>query len=120
MKKYAILLLVSLVHLVALADPACPDSLCIVQPNGDTLWTYLHGDEFYHWRTTIDGHVIISDVNNYLRYAIVEGDSLRPSEMIAHNIENRSISEQEYINSFSSLSQSNLYKQKYMRLLLWH
>lgn len=104
MKKYAILLLVSLVHLVALADPACPDSLCIVQPNGDTLWTYLHGDEFYHWRTTIDGHVIISDVNNYLRYAIVEGDSLRPSEMIAHNIENRSISEQEYINSFSSIT----------------
>ena len=47
MKKYAILLLVLLVHLTAFAVPACPDSLCIVQPNGDTLWTYLHGDEFY-------------------------------------------------------------------------
>ena len=57
MKKYAILLLVLLVRLTAFAVPACPDSLCIVQPNGDTLWTYLHGDEFYHWHTTIDGHV---------------------------------------------------------------
>lgn len=104
MKKYVILLLVSLVRLSAIAVPACPDSLCIVQPNGDTLWTYLHGDEFYHWRTTIDGYVIISDVNNYLRYAIVEGDSLRPSEMIAHNVENRSISEQAYIDSFSPIT----------------
>ena len=104
MKKYAILLLVSLVHLVALADPACPDSLYVIQPNGDTLWTYLHGDEFYHWRTTIDGHVIISDVNNYLRYAIVEGDSLCPSEMIAHNVESRSFSEQGYVDSFSSIT----------------
>lgn len=104
MKKYAILLLVLLVRLTAFAVPACPDSLCIVQPNGDTLWTYLHGDEFYHWHTTIDGHVVISDMNNYLRYAIVEGDSLRPSEMIAHNVENRSISEQEYIDSFSSIT----------------
>ena len=57
MKKYAILLLVSLVHFVALADPACPDSLYIVQPNGDTLWTYLHGDEFYHWRYADGGCV---------------------------------------------------------------
>ena len=102
MKKYAILLLVSLVHFVALADPACPDSLYIVQPNGDTLWTYLHGDEFYHWRSTIDGHVIICDANNYFHYAIVEDDSLRPSKMIAHNVESRSSTEQEYVDSFSS------------------
>ena len=104
MKKYAILLLVLLVHLTAFAVPACPDSLCIVQPNGDTLWTYLHGDEFYHWRTTIDGHVITRNTNNYFHYAIIESDSLRPSEQIAHNVENRSISEQEYIDSFSSIT----------------
>lgn len=105
MKKYVILLLVLLVNLTAHAVPASPDSLCIVQPNGDTLWTYLHGDEFYHWQSTIDGHVIIRDLDNYFRYAIVEGDSLLPSEMTAHNVECRSILEQEYVNSFSPITQ---------------
>ena len=87
------------INLVTFADSAYPDSLCVVQPNGDTLWTYLCGDEFYHWRSTIDGHVIMRDTNNYFRYAVVEADSLQTSAMIAHNIEERSIAEQEFVNT---------------------
>ena len=83
MKKYVLLLLALLTNLMTFAVPACPDSLLIIQPNGDTLWTYLHGDEFYHWRSTIDGYVIMPDTNNYFRYAIVDADSLRPSNIIA-------------------------------------
>ena len=104
MKKYTILLLVLLIHLVTVADPACPDSLCIIQPNGDTLWTYLHGDEFYHWRSTIDGHVIMRNSNNYFCYAVVNGDSLHPSEMVAHNIEERSVLEQESISTINPIT----------------
>ena len=105
MKKCTILLLVLIVRLVAVADPACPDSLCLIQPNGDTLWTYLHGDEFYHWHSTIDGQVIIRNSNNYFCYAVVEGDSLRSSGMVAHNVESRSISEQDYVNSINPITQ---------------
>ena len=99
MKKYIIFFLLLMQNILVLGVPAIPDSLWVVQPSGDTLWTYLHGDEFYHWRSTIDGHVIIRDTNNYFRYAIVDVDSLRPSDVIAHNIEDRSLSENDYINS---------------------
>ena len=99
MKKYAIIFFSLLQNIIGFAVPAIPDSLWVVQPSGDTLWTYLHGDEFYHWRSTIDGHVIMRDSNNYFRYAIVNIDSLRPSDVIAHNIEDRSLSENDYINS---------------------
>lgn len=100
MKKYLLAFWLIVTNLVVLqAEPACQDSICIVQPNGDTLWTYLHGDEFYHWRSTIDGHVIMRDSNNYFRYAaIVEDSVLRPSTIIAHNAEERNLLEQEYLN----------------------
>ena len=100
MKKYLLAFGLIVTNLVVLrADPACQDSICIVQPNGDTLWTYLHGDEFYHWRSTIDGHVIVRDSNNYFRYAAIAEDSvLRPSTIIAHNAEERNLLEQEYLN----------------------
>ena len=103
MKKYVLLLLALLTNLMTFAVPACPDSLLIIQPNGDTLWTYLHGDEFYHWRSTIDGYVIMPDTNNYFRYAIVDADSLRPSNIIAHNTENRNVLEQAFMDENSAL-----------------
>ena len=99
MKKFVMIFVACFINLVTFADSAYPDSLCVVQPNGDTLWTYLCGDEFYHWRSTIDGHVIMRDTNNYFRYAVVEADSLQTSAMIAHNIEERSIAEQEFVNT---------------------
>ena len=100
MKRYLLAFWLIVTNLVVLqADPACQDSICIVQPNGDTLWTYLHGDEFYHWRSTIDGHVIMRDSSNYFRYATIAEDSvLRPSTVIAHNAEERHLLEQEYLN----------------------
>lgn len=70
MKNYIFIIVALIISLAALADSACPDSLYVTQPNGDTLWTYLHGNEYYHWRTTIDGHVIMRDTNNYYRYVL--------------------------------------------------
>ena len=100
MKKYLLAFGLIVTNLVVLqADPASQDSICFVQPNGDTLWTYLHGDEFYHWRSTIDGHVIMRDSNNYFRYAEIAEDSvLRPSTIIARNMEERNLLEKEYLN----------------------
>lgn len=60
MKKYAIIFFSLLQNIIGFAVPAIPDSLWVVQPSGDTLWTYLHGDEFYHWRSTIDGQILDS------------------------------------------------------------
>ena len=103
MKKIITLITALFTNAIAFSVPAIPDSLFVIQPNGDTLWTHLHGDEFYHWRSTIDGHVIMQDINSYFRYAELEGDSLlKPSNIIARNIEDRNVLEQQYIAQHSN------------------
>lgn len=103
MKKYLLIFAVLCINIATFADPAYPDSIRIIQPDGDTLWTYLRGDEFYHWRSTIDGHVIMRDSNNCFRYAVIDADSLKASNQIAHNVEGRSIIESEFINNNTPL-----------------
>lgn len=43
MKKFVFIFVACFISLAAFADSACSDSLCVIQPNGDTLWTYLRG-----------------------------------------------------------------------------
>lgn len=40
-----------------------------VQPNGDTLRTYLRGDERMHWMMTEDGWQIIDTKSGWYKYA---------------------------------------------------
>lgn len=103
MKKYLFVLWLVITNLLILkADPLYLDSICIVQPNGDTLWSRLQGDEFYHWRSTIDGHVIMRDSINYFRYAQIVGDTiLQPCAIIARNVEDRTPLERGYLNLHS-------------------
>ncbi len=103
MKKCLFVLWLVVTNLLILkADPLYLDSICIVQPSGDTLWSRLQGDEFYHWRSTMDGHVIVRDSNHCFYYAQIAGDTiLQPSTIIAHNVEDRTPLEREYLNLFS-------------------
>ena len=105
MKKYIVAFVALFISIATFSDPARTDSLCVIQPNGDTLWTYLHGDEFYHWRSTIDGYVIVRDTDNYFYYAVVDADSIQASNIIARNLENRSVVEREFVNTNSALVQ---------------
>ncbi len=103
MKKCLFVLLLVVTNLLILkADPLHLDSICIIQPSGDTLWSRLQGDEFYHWRSTVDGHVIMRDSNHCFYYAQIVSDTiLQPSAIIAHNVEDRTPLELEYLNLFS-------------------
>lgn len=42
---------------VLFADPACPDSIQVIQPDGTKLWTMMYGDEFYNWQSATDGTI---------------------------------------------------------------
>lgn len=54
-RKNVIVLFVLLLCSVNLfAVPAYPDSIQVTQPDGTKLWTMIHGDEFYNWRSTTD------------------------------------------------------------------
>lgn len=61
MKKISCIFLFVTFAIVLFADPACLDSMQVTQPDGTKLWTIVHGDEFYNWRSTTDGHIILRD-----------------------------------------------------------
>ena len=79
------------------ADSAYPDSIAITQPDGSTLWTMLHGDEFYHWRSTTDGYVIVSNEQKAMVYAQVQGDTLAPTNIMVNNVQSRNLKEKIFI-----------------------
>lgn len=86
-----------LCSLIVLADSACPDSIQVRQSDGTMLWTKVHGDEFYNWRSTTDGHIIVRDEQKVYRYAMVKNDSLVPSNIMVHDIQNRNVNEIAFI-----------------------
>ena len=49
--------------------PAYPGPIERVQPNGDTIYVRLHGDEHKHWMTTLDGKLVIENKKGYICYA---------------------------------------------------
>lgn len=69
-----------------------------VQPNGDTLQTYLRGDERMHFSMTIDGWQIKEHVSGYICYAQQKRDgSIIASKKIAHNEPERSKCEKHWL-----------------------
>lgn len=75
-----------------------------VQPNGDTLRTYLRGDERKHWMMTEDGWQILENKRGWLVYAKskkVKGE-VRAKESCrkAHNAEKRSKCEIKWLNKY--------------------
>ena len=61
-----------------------------VQPNGDTLRTYLRGDEHMHWMMTEDGWQIRETKKGWLKYAKTnrKGEAVASCRK-AHNTEDR-------------------------------
>ena len=69
-----------------------------VQPNGDTLRTFLRGDEHKHWMMTEDGWQIKETDKGWLKYAKTN----RKGEVVvscrkAHNVDDRSKCEKRWL-----------------------
>lgn len=69
-----------------------------VQPNGDTIRTYLRGDEHKHWMMLEDGWQILETEKGWFKYA----KKNRKGEIViscrkAHNAEDRSKCEQRWL-----------------------
>lgn len=98
-QSISVLLWVLLYPVVLFAVPACPDSILVTQPNGTQFWTRVHGDEFYNWRSTTDGCIILRDAQKCYRYAVVEGDSLVSSKIMVHDLHERTEEEKVFIKN---------------------
>ena len=70
-----------------------------VQPNGDTLRTYLRGDEHFHWMMMEDGWQIVETNKGWFKYAKLnrKGDVVAACRK-AHNAENRSKGENRWLD----------------------
>lgn len=69
-----------------------------VQPNGDTLQTYLRGDEHMHWMMTEDGWQIKESKNGWYVYAKTncKGEVVASCRKV-HNADKRSKCEQQWL-----------------------
>lgn len=85
--------------------PAYRGLIMRVQPNGDSLRTYLRGDERMHWSMTEDGWQIVQNKRGWYVYCKGErmnGERLRVkgSCQKAHNAEKRSKREQRWLEKY--------------------
>ena len=103
MKKSLIFLVMGLVCLVARAIPANPTPVKVTQPDGTTLTITLHGDEFHHFTTTLDGYTVVRNGKGFYTYAKVEGDQLVPTSIIAHDAPQRSAAERASLNPVTKM-----------------
>jgi hypothetical protein len=96
--SFALLLVLAMSGQSAQAVPATPHPIEIVQPDGQKLTIRLHGDEYYHYRTTLDGIRIAKNKKGFYCYAIKDkhGNDIA-GRKIAHNQEQRKKSEIRYI-----------------------
>ena len=90
MKKNLLLLAaMALLAVAAHAIPADPKPVTVTQPDGSSLTLVLHGDEFFHFTTTLDGYTVMKDSRGCYTYARLEGGRLAPSAAVAHDAGNR-------------------------------
>ena len=102
MKKIFLVLGIAMLALGAQAQqgaPAYRGEIERIQPNGDTLYTYLRGDERSHYAMTIDGWQIKENDNGYLCYAMQKRDgSIVASRKVAHNEADRKKCEKRWLS----------------------
>lgn len=98
-----IVLFVLLIHtLPSSAVPAYPFPIKITQPDGSELIIRLHGDEYFHYKTTVDGYALAPDKNGFLTYAQINSNgNLISSSFKARNIEKRSVTEKAFLQSLT-------------------
>lgn len=90
MKKSVMLLIMGLLCLGASAIPADPTPTKVTQPDGSSVTVVLHGDEFFHFTTTLDGYTVVKNAAGFYTYARLEGEHLVASDCIAHDVAQRS------------------------------
>ena len=85
MKKICSLLLMVLLCVIAQAVPADPTPVKVTQPDGSTVTLRLHGDEFFHFTTTLDGYTVVKNHAGFYTYAQMDGGRLVASNCIARD-----------------------------------
>lgn len=81
------------------AVPAKPGIIKYPTANGDSISVYLHGDERNHYFMSIDGYMLLRNEENCFQYAIVTGDQIKSSGVIAADPGKRSVDAEALLSS---------------------
>ena len=90
-----------LLCLTARAIPADPSPTQVQQPDGTTLTITLHGDEFFHFTTTLDGYTVVKNDKGYYTYARLDGDRLVSTGVMAHDQAQRTAADHRAIDNLA-------------------
>jgi M6 family metalloprotease-like protein len=77
--------------IVLFAIKATPEPIKVLQPDGSELTILLRGDEFFKYRTTIDGFLIAKNIDGFYHYATFDTEgktiisSVRSNELKKRN-----------------------------------
>lgn len=104
MKKIKILLASFFAAGMMFAAPADPTLKKFVQPDGTTISVYLCGDENFAYYQTEDGVTLMRDAQGAFYVAHMDQGALRISGVLAHDADNRSVAEQNFIQTHSQLT----------------
>ncbi len=98
--------LLQIVFVSVYAVIADPNPTQVIQPDGTTLTIRLHGDEFYHYRTTEDGYMIKQNAEGYYTYATINTSGiLTATQIIARDVFNRSSSDVQFLKAVNKTEQ---------------
>ena len=102
----ALFLIVFLVPTINLnAVPATPYPVIITQPDGTKLTVHIHGDEYFNYKTTLDGYALTQNAEGILTYAQVDSKGFFIGSAVkATNIEKRSLTEKSYIQQLTRIT----------------
>ncbi len=98
MKRIVVYLLTIIIGICnGKAVPARPMPFLIPQKDGTSLIVYLRGDEYFHYFASEDDVPILQGMDSSYYYATIKDSYLQRSDILAHNIKERSPKESLYI-----------------------
>ena len=93
MKRILFFLMAVVYSIVFQAAKAHPGPFTVTQSDGTQVTVKIHGDEDFHYYTTLDGVILFRDGNDYFVASISDNGEIINSGQLAHNASSRSTEE---------------------------
>lgn len=92
-------------YLTLSAIPAYPYPIKITQPDGSEITIMIKGDEFFRYKTTLDGVLLVEDANGIHKYARLTADGRRVSTGVkAQEIQHRTNAEKKLVRELQDVT----------------
>ncbi|MDO9153491.1 MAG: M6 family metalloprotease domain-containing protein [Paludibacter sp.] len=109
-----VLLLLTINNLFAIK--ATPYPITEIQPDGSQITYYLKGDEFFRYRTTLDGYLIVKNDKGIFSYGISDNNGkFESTDVKVNEINKRTFKEKNFIKTLiQDIDLSVIYTEKRM------